>query len=64
MTETAEEYKSRFASYTEGEKSHRHAAGSTDTLAQLIDGVAETKLRLRPAPGRWPVTEILAHLAG
>src|SRR5882757_9466711 len=63
MTETAEEYKSRFAAYTEGKNPIAMQWEALHTLAQLIDGVAETKLQLRPAPGKWSVTEILAHLA-
>ena len=33
------------------------------TLAALIEGVTEAKLGLQPAPGKWSVTEILAHMA-
>jgi len=33
------------------------------TLAELIEGVAENTLSRRPAPGKWSVTEILAHMA-
>jgi len=32
-------------------------------LAELIAGVAEPKLSLKPAPGKWSVTEIRAHMA-
>ncbi len=33
------------------------------TLARLIEGVPEEKLKRRPAPGKWSVLAILAHLA-
>jgi DinB family protein len=29
----------------------------------LIDGLSDSKLQARPAPGKWSVGEILAHLA-
>lgn len=33
------------------------------TLAQLLAGVSDDALRCRPAPGKWSVIEIIAHLA-
>ena len=33
------------------------------TLAQLISGVPEDALHRRPAPGKWSVVEIIAHMA-
>ena len=33
------------------------------TLAQLISGASDESLRRRPAPGKWSVVEIIAHLA-
>lgn len=33
------------------------------TLARLIDGVPEKQLHRPPAPGKWSVTAVLAHLA-
>ena len=33
------------------------------TLAQLISGVHDDVLHRRPAPGKWSVVEIIAHLA-
>jgi len=33
------------------------------TLAQLISGVPDDVLHRRPAPGKWSVVEIIAHLA-
>ena len=32
-------------------------------LKRLIEGVSDSKLQARPAPGKWSVGEILAHLA-
>ena len=63
MSETAEQYKARFAAYTEGKDPLMMQRAAPKTLADLIKGVSEDRLRSRPAPGKWSVTEILAHLA-
>jgi hypothetical protein len=34
-----------------------------DTLAELIDRATPVQLATRPAPGKWSIGEILAHLA-
>jgi hypothetical protein len=38
-------------------------AGTAKKLERLIKGVPASKLAKRPAPGKWSVGEILAHLA-
>lgn len=38
-------------------------AAAPDILAQLIEGVTDEELRRRPAPAKWSVVEIIAHLA-
>ena len=63
MAETAEQYKARLASYVEGKDPIAMQAEAPGTLARLIEGVAQAELCRRPAPGKWSVTEILAHLA-
>jgi hypothetical protein len=63
MTETADEYKARFADYVEGKDVIAMQREAPQTLARLIAGVAESELKRRPAPGKWSVTEIVAHLA-
>ena len=63
MVETAEQYKTRLAAYVEGKDPIAMQRQAPHTLAQLIEGVAESKLRIRPAPSKWSVTEIVAHLA-
>lgn len=63
MTETAQEYKARLAAYVEGKDVIAMQREAPEILARLIEGVAESELRRRPAPGKWSVTEILAHLA-
>jgi len=63
MTETAEQYKTRLEDYTAGTDPIAMQREAPQTLASLIEGVAEAELTRRPAPGKWSVTEILAHLA-
>lgn len=63
MTETPEQYKARLASYVEGKDVVAMQRKAPRMLARLIEGVPEAKLKQRPAPGKWSVTEILAHLA-
>lgn len=63
MTETAEQYKARFASYVAGRDPVAMQREAPQTLAALVESVSEAKLTERPAPGKWSVTEILAHLA-
>lgn len=63
MPETAEQYQARFASYVDGHDPIGMQREAPNTLERLIKGVPEEKLKLRPAPGKWSVIEILAHLA-
>ena len=57
------DYQARLNAYTEGEDPIAMQREAPLTLVQLIDGVSEGDLRTRPAPGKWSVGEILAHLA-
>jgi hypothetical protein len=61
--ETPEEYRQRFARYVEGKDPLQMQAEAPRILSQLIDGVASDELRRRPAPAKWSVVEIIAHLA-
>ena len=61
--ETAEEYRKRLASYVEGRDPIQMQRDATAILSDLIDGVATAQLKRRPAPGKWSIVEILAHLA-
>jgi hypothetical protein len=61
--ETPEQYRKRLAKYIEGEDALRLQHEAPRTLARLVEGVPEERLRRRPAPKKWSVVEILAHLA-
>jgi hypothetical protein len=63
MIETPEQYKVRLAAYVEGKDPIAMQRQTPRILAQLIEGIPETKIRLRLAPGKWSVIEILAHIA-
>jgi len=61
--ETAEQYTARFSSYVEGRDPLAMQREAPRTIAALADGVSAEKLQARPAPDRWSVVEIIAHLA-
>jgi hypothetical protein len=63
MNETPQQYTQRIVGYTDGKQPLAVQAATAKTLDRLIKGVPTTKLRKRPAPDKWSVNEILAHLA-
>ena len=63
MIETPQQYTQRILGYTEGQHPLAVQAATADRLARLIDGVSTARLRERPAPEKWSVSEIVAHLA-
>lgn len=63
MKETPQQYTQRILSYIEGNEPLAVQAATAKRLAQLVEGVSTSELRRRPAPGKWSITEILAHLA-
>jgi len=56
-------YIARIVSYTEGKDPITMQGETPAILKRLIDGVSEKELKRSPAPGKWSVAEILAHLA-
>jgi hypothetical protein len=63
MNETPQEYTKRILGHVAGQDALKVQAGTAKKLERLIKGVPAAKLRKRPAPAKWSVTEILAHLA-
>ena len=63
MPETPQEYIQRMLANVEGQDPLKVAAATPKRLERLIKGMPAAKLRKRPAPGKWSVAEILAHLA-
>jgi hypothetical protein len=64
MKETPQEYIQRMLGYTAGgENPAKVQAATAKKLEKLIKGVPAAKLKKRPAPEKWSVQEIVAHLA-
>jgi hypothetical protein len=63
VNETPQEYTKRILGNVEGLDPRKIEAETPKKLERLIRGVPKPKLRKRPAPDKWSVAEILAHLA-
>lgn len=63
MKETPQGYIKRILSHTENTDPLKVQATTAKKIERLIKGVPLAKLRKRPAPDKWSVSEILAHLA-
>jgi DinB superfamily len=63
MKETPQQYTQRVVGYVEGKQPLAVQAATAKKLERLIKGIPTGKLRKRPAPDKWSVGEILAHLA-
>jgi hypothetical protein len=63
MSETAQQYSQRILSHAEGMDPLKSQSAAAKKLGRLVKGVPASKLRKRPAPDKWSVSEILAHLA-
>jgi hypothetical protein len=63
MKETVQQYIQRINSFAEGKQPLAVQAATAKKLERLIKGLPTSKLRKRPAPGKWSVSEIVAHLA-
>lgn len=63
MQETAQEYTQRLLSYGEGKDALRLQQAAPKELALLIKGKTRKQLARKPAPDKWSIAEIVAHLA-
>jgi hypothetical protein len=63
MKETPQQYTQRMLGNLEGKQPLAVQAATAKKLARLIKGVPVSKLRKRPAPDKWSVAEIVAHMA-
>jgi uncharacterized damage-inducible protein DinB len=63
MQETAAEYTQRLLGYVNGKPGLPLQQATPKKLARLIQRVDRKKLAKRPAPQKWSVAEILAHMA-
>jgi hypothetical protein len=63
MKETPLEYVARMLRNIEGKDPIKVQSATAKKLDKLIRNQAPSSLRKRPAPGKWSVLEILAHMA-
>ena len=63
MAETTQQYTQRLLSYGEGKDPLRLQQAAPKKLASLLKGKTAKQLMRRPAPDKWSIAEILAHLA-
>jgi hypothetical protein len=63
MQETVQEYTQRLLNYAEGKDPLRLQQAAPKRLALLVKGKTRKQLTRRPAPDKWSIAEIMAHLA-
>lgn len=63
MQETPQQYTQRILGHIEGEDPLKVQRETPKRLAGLIRGLSRKQLTRKPAPGKWSISEILAHLA-
>jgi len=63
MSETVEQYRQRILSHAGSDDPVKLQAAAPKKVERLLKGASAAKLRRRPAPDKWSVAEILAHLA-
>jgi hypothetical protein len=63
MSETAQQYTQRILANAQGQDPIKVLSATNKKMARLIKDVPTVKLRKRPAPDKWSVAEIVAHLA-
>lgn len=63
MQETAQQYTARLLSYSEGDDALKLQAEAPTRLAALLKNRSTDELMRAPAPGKWSVGQIVAHLA-
>src|SRR3954452_3538189 len=63
MQETPQQYIARMSSLLADKDPLKVQQATSKKLAASIKGLDKKKLNKRPAPDKWSITEILAHLA-
>ena len=63
MQETPQQYTQRILGHVAGQEPLKVLAATPKKLDRLVAQASAAKLRKRPAPDKWSVIEILAHLA-
>src|SRR5215471_11217389 len=63
MQETPQQYIQRIQGYIEGKEPLKVQRETPRKLAKLVRGLNKKQLTRKPAPDKWSIAEILAHLA-
>jgi hypothetical protein len=63
MAETVQQYVKRIGSYIEGKDPVKVQKSTPARLAAIIRPLKGQHLKHRPAPGKWSIAEVLAHMA-
>jgi hypothetical protein len=63
MQETPQQYRQRMLGQLEGQDPLKIQAATPARIARLLRGASRQRLARRPAPGKWSVNEIVAHLS-
>lgn len=63
MTETPQQYTQRIINFLQGQEPLKVHAATPKKIQRLLGRATTAKLRKRPAPGKWSIAEIIAHLA-
>jgi hypothetical protein len=63
VAETAQEYTQRILGHVDGQDALKIQNATPGKLKKLIHGLTPKQLKWQPAPGKWSIAEILAHLA-
>jgi hypothetical protein len=63
MSETPQQYTQRILGHLEGREPLKVQAATAKKIEKLLKRVPPAKLRKRPAPDKWSITEIVTHLA-
>src|SRR5262249_43172634 len=63
MNETPQAYSKRILSFTQNKDALKIQKTSIKRIERLLKGVTRRQMMRRPAPGKWSIAEILAHLA-
>ena len=63
MKETAQQYIQRIVGNLDGKDPLKIQKSTAKKLNKLIKPLSKKELKRRPAPGKWSIAEILAHLA-
>jgi uncharacterized damage-inducible protein DinB len=63
MKETSQQYVKRILGYIDGQDPLKIQKSTARKLEKAIRHLSQKQLRKKPAPGKWSIAEILAHLA-